>query len=118
MKLSSAKGVLIILGELGPKYIAIRNPVPVSLRVVRPLGVFYVVFKPVIWVLNKSSNFMLKTFFRIDPVGGAELAHSEEELRVILTESEEAEEVSPLGKVSVRDTVWASLGPLLVTETE
>ncbi len=88
----------IIFGELGPKYIAIRDPVPVALSIVRPLGLFFAVFKPVIWTLNKSSNFLLKTFLRIDPVGGTELAHSEEELRVILAESEEAEEVSSLGK--------------------
>ncbi|MEA3187995.1 MAG: magnesium and cobalt exporter, family [Chthoniobacter sp.] len=88
----------IILGELGPKYVAIRNPVAVSLRVVRPLRFFYLVFKPVIWVLNKSSNFILRSLFRIEPVGGSELAHSEEELRVILTESQQAEEVSPIGK--------------------
>lgn len=88
----------IILGELGPKYIAIRDPVGISLRLVRALGFFYGVFKPAIWVLNKSSNFILRKLFRIDPVGGSELAHSEEELRLILTESEEAEQVTPLGK--------------------
>jgi len=88
----------IILGELAPKYLAIRNPLGMSLHIVRPLGLFYVIFKPAIWILNKSSNVILKKLFRIDPVGGSELAHSEEELRVILTESESAEEVSPLGK--------------------
>jgi CBS domain containing-hemolysin-like protein len=88
----------IILGELAPKYLAIRNPLGMSLRIVRPLGVFYIVFKPVIWCLNKSSNVILKKLFHLDPVGGSELAHSEEELRVILTESQQAEEVSPLGK--------------------
>lgn len=88
----------IILGELGPKYIAIGEPVSVALRLVRPLGFFYAVFKPAIWILNKSSNFALRNLFRIEPVGGSELAHSEEELRLILTESEEAEEVTPLGK--------------------
>lgn len=88
----------IILGELAPKYLAIRKPVPVSLALVRPLTLFYGVFKPAIWCLNKSSNFILKNLFHLDPVGGAELAHSEEELRVILTQSESAEEVTPLGK--------------------
>ena len=62
------------------------------------MALFYAVFKPAIWCLNKSSNFILKNLFHLDPVGGAELAHSEEELRVILTQSETAEEVSPLGK--------------------
>ena len=88
----------IILGELGPKYLAIRNPLGMSLRVVRGLGLFYAVFRPVIWCLNMSSNFLLKSVFKIDPVSKSELAHSEEELRVILTESEKAEEVSPFGK--------------------
>ncbi|MDP9292496.1 MAG: hemolysin family protein [Verrucomicrobiota bacterium] len=88
----------IIIGELGPKYIAIRNPLGVSLRIVRPLAFFYVIFKPIIAVLNKSSNLVLKKLFRISPVGASELAHSEEELRLILTESEKAEEVSPMGR--------------------
>ena len=95
----------IILGELAPKYLAIRNPVGMSLHIVRPLGLFYVVFKPVIWCLNKSSNIILKKIFRIDPVGGPELAHSEEELRVILTESENADEVSPLSKEILINTL-------------
>ena len=95
----------IILGELAPKYLAIRNPVGMSLHIVRPLGLFYVIFKPVIWCLNKSSNIILKKIFRIDPVGGSELAHSEEELRVILTESENAEEVSALSKEILINTL-------------
>src|ERR1700677_1225591 len=95
----------IILGELAPKYLAIRNPVGMSLLIVRPLGLFYVIFKPVIWCLNKSSNLILKKIFRIDAVGGAELAHSEEELRVILTESENAEEVSQIGKEILINTL-------------
>ena len=88
----------IILGELGPKYAAIRDPVGMSLRLVQGLRVFYTLFRPFIWVLNKSSNFLLKKLFQIETGGDSELAHSEEELRVILAESEEAEEVSPLGR--------------------
>ncbi|HWB61013.1 MAG TPA: hemolysin family protein, partial [Chthoniobacteraceae bacterium] len=95
----------IILGELAPKYLSIRNPVGMSLRIVRPLRLFYTVFKPAIWCLNKSANLILKKVFRIEPVGGAELAHSEEELRVILTESENAEEVSRIGKEILINTL-------------
>ena len=64
----------------------------------RPLRLFYAAFRPIIWLLNRSSNYILRDLFRIKPVGGVELAHSEEELRLILTESQEAEEVTPLGK--------------------
>jgi CBS domain containing-hemolysin-like protein len=49
-------------------------------------------------VLNKSSNFFLQKLLRIKPVAGAELAHSEEELRLILDESEKSDEVSELGR--------------------
>src|SRR5579864_4225432 len=88
----------IVFGELAPKYTAIANPLTVSLRLVRPLGAFYFLFKPAIWILQKSSNFLLRRVFRMKPVAGTELAHSEEELRLILEQSEKSKEVSPLGR--------------------
>ena len=88
----------IVFGELAPKYIAISDPLPVALRLMRPLGGFYVLFKPAIWLLNKSSNFLLHQVFRLQPVRGSELAHSEEELRLILQQSEKSADVTPLGR--------------------
>ena len=88
----------IVFGELAPKYTAIANPLTISLRLVRPLGVFYFLFKPAIWLLHKSSNFLLRGLLRMKPVAGTELAHSEEELRLILEQSEKSKEVSPLGR--------------------
>ena len=88
----------IIFGELAPKYVAIGNPVPIALTCVGPLRLFYLLFKPAIWCLNRSSNLILKKVFHINPVGGPELGHSEEELRVILSDSEKSQEVTPLGK--------------------
>jgi CBS domain containing-hemolysin-like protein len=88
----------IVFGELAPKYTAIANPLSVSLRLVRPLGAFYFLFKPAIWLLQKSSNFFLQRLLRMKPVAGTELAHSEEELRLILEQSEKSKDVSPLGR--------------------
>jgi CBS domain containing-hemolysin-like protein len=88
----------IVFGELAPKYIAISDPLPVALRLMRPLAGFYVLFKPAIWLLNKSSNFLLRKVFRLQPVRGIELAHSEEELRLILEQSEKSADVTPLGR--------------------
>jgi len=88
----------IIIGELAPKYISIRNPLRLALALVGPLNIFYIVFKPAIWLLNKSSNLILQKWLRISPVGGQELAHSEEELRVILAQSAQSQEVTPIGK--------------------
>src|SRR5205809_3270421 len=88
----------IVFGELAPKYTAIANPLAVSLRLVRPLGAFYFLFKPAIWLLHKSSNFLLQGVLRMKPMPATELAHSEEELRLILEQSEKSKEVSPLGR--------------------
>src|SRR5438552_1142177 len=88
----------IVFGELAPKYTAISKPLPTALRLVRPLGAFYVIFRPVIWLLHKSSNFLLHTVLRMQPASSTELAHSEEELRLILDQSEKSKEVSPLGR--------------------
>jgi len=88
----------IVFAELGPKYTAIANPLSVALRIVRPLGVFYLLFRPAIWLLHKSSNLLLQGLLRMRPASGAELAHSEEELRLILEQSERSHEVSTLGR--------------------
>src|SRR5436309_4091255 len=88
----------IVFGELAPKYIAISDPLPVALRLMRPLGGFYVLFKPAIWLLDKSSNFLLRRVLRLQPIPASELAHSEEELRLILEQSEKSADVTPLGR--------------------
>src|SRR5213596_2229065 len=88
----------IVFGELAPKYIAIGNPLPVALALARPLNAFYFLLRPAIWLLHKSSNLLLVRLLRIKRVAATELAHSEEELRLILDQSEESEEVSPLAR--------------------
>src|SRR5438094_8044316 len=88
----------IVFGELGPKYTAIANPLSVTLRLVRPLGAVDVVFQPAICLLHKSSNLLLQGLLRMRPASGAELAHSEEELRLILEQCEKSPEVSALGR--------------------
>ncbi|MEO6754721.1 MAG: hemolysin family protein, partial [Chthoniobacteraceae bacterium] len=88
----------IVLGELAPKSLAIRKPVWTTIWVAQPLGWFYMLFKPAIWTLNGAANWLLKHVFRLQPATEHELAHSEEELRLILAESAKAHEVTALGK--------------------
>ncbi len=88
----------IVLGELTPKSLAIRKSVATTLYISRPLALFHTLFQPAIYVLNGAANRILKHVLKIDPVGETELAHSEEELRLILAESEGADAVSSLGK--------------------
>ncbi|MDB6173097.1 MAG: corC 2 [Chthoniobacteraceae bacterium] len=88
----------IVLGEQAPKIFAIRRALAATLAVSGPLVFFYTIFKPAIWFLNVSSNTLLRKAFQIEPVSEHELAHSEEELRLILAENASAEEVTPIGK--------------------
>jgi CBS domain containing-hemolysin-like protein len=88
----------IVFGELAPKSLAIRKSAGISLAVAAPLGFFYSLFRPFIWLLNGFANEFLKRVLKVEPVGESELSHSEEELRLILAESEKDDEVSTLGK--------------------
>lgn len=88
----------IVLGELAPKSLAIRKALEITMLVSGPLRFFYVIFRPLIWFFNGNANYLLRKVFRIEPAGESELAHSEEELRVILTESQKSDEVSAMGK--------------------
>lgn len=88
----------IILGELVPKSLAIVKPVETTLWISGPLAFFYQVFRPAIWFLNGSATWFLQRVLRVQSLGEHELAHSEEELRVILSDSEDARNVTPIGK--------------------
>ncbi len=77
----------VVLGELAPKSLAIQRPNAVSMWVAYPLRWFYVLLYPAIVVLNGAANLMLR-MVGIQPAMGHELAHSEEELRMIVSESQ------------------------------
>jgi CBS domain containing-hemolysin-like protein len=88
----------IVLGELAPKSLAIRKAVPTALWISGPLRFFYLAFKPAIWLLNGLANWLLKRILHLDPVAEGELAHSEEELRLILDESAKAARISRVSR--------------------
>jgi putative hemolysin len=52
----------LIIGELVPKRIGMNNPEKVALSVAKPMYYFSKVGKPLIWVLSKSTEFVLKIF--------------------------------------------------------
>ncbi|MCY7362007.1 MAG: hemolysin family protein [Ignavibacteria bacterium] len=75
----------IIIGELAPKSIAIRYPKATTLFVSIPLNIFYVIFKPLIHVLNGTANKILK-IIGLEPATDSERSHSEEEIRSLIAE--------------------------------
>ncbi len=52
----------LIIGELVPKRIGMNNPEKVALSIAKPMYYFSKVGKPLIWVLSKSTEFVLKIF--------------------------------------------------------
>lgn len=76
----------IVLGELAPKSVAIRKSEGTVLAIALPLFVFYKLTYPAIWMLNHTANYLLRVV-GIAPVSEGELAHDEEELRLILSTS-------------------------------
>ncbi|MBE0544318.1 MAG: HlyC/CorC family transporter [Verrucomicrobia bacterium] len=87
----------IVVGELAPKSLAIRKPLPVSLWVAIPLDWFYRISFPAIWVLNHAANWLLRQF-GIQPVNEMELVHSEEELRLILGAAQKQTASAPVAR--------------------
>lgn len=76
----------IVVGELMPKSLAIRQSERVSTWTAVPLYVFYWVMYPGIWLLNISSNFLLKVM-GLDVVHKGERYYSTEEIKMILSAS-------------------------------
>lgn len=76
----------IIFGELMPKLMAIQYPTTMTLRLAIPLRIFYFIFTPFIIILNWLASGVRK-IFGIKIV--REQVHSEEELKLIIAESEE-----------------------------
>lgn len=79
----------IVLGELAPKSLAIHRSEGTVLWTAGPLIFFYKVMYPFIWILNGTANAFVR-MFGIRPATDAELAHNEEEIRMIVTQSHES----------------------------
>jgi putative hemolysin len=84
----------VVIGELVPKGIALGHPERTALWVSAPVSVFFVVFRPLIWLLERSSEVILR-LLSLEPPGAEGEAHSEAELRMLLSSSAEQGEIEP-----------------------
>lgn len=82
----------VVVGELAPKTVAIQYAEKMALALSGPLYFFGVVLKPFIWTMNGAARGLVRL------VGIKEMpteqAHSEEELKVIMTESYQSGEIN------------------------
>ncbi len=76
----------IVVGELAPKSLAIRQAEKVGVWTASPLYAFYWMMYPAIWILNHSSNYLLQ-IMGLDASAQHDSQYSSEELKVILRSS-------------------------------
>jgi CBS domain containing-hemolysin-like protein len=83
----------IVLGELVPKSLAIRMSERVGIWTAPALYVFYWLMFPAIWLLNQSSNVVIRAL-KLKTKAGHDTHYSSEELKLILRSSRASEEFS------------------------
>jgi len=79
----------IVLGELAPKTVALQHAERTALIVGRPTELFMRVFWPFITMLNSTGRAVVR-LLGLKPPSGSSLVHSEEELKMLVTASQEA----------------------------
>ncbi|KOR76167.1 hemolysin family protein [Paenibacillus solani] len=83
----------VVIGELAPKTIAINKAEAVSFFCATPIIWFNRIMYPFIWLLNGSANKIVR-LFGMHPASEHDEAHSEEELRMILSDSYESGKIN------------------------
>jgi putative hemolysin len=79
----------IVLGELAPKTIALQHAESTALLVVKPTELFMTAFWPFIRLLNGMGNAVVN-LLGMRGSGSHAMVHSEEELKMLVTASQEA----------------------------
>jgi CBS domain containing-hemolysin-like protein len=83
----------LVFGEQAPKYFSIQKAEGVSIWISRPLKMFMFLFRPMVWLVNASTNFVLQPWgIRL---GEQMEAHSEEELRIMISSAVSSGELEP-----------------------
>src|SRR5262249_40596217 len=82
----------VVVGELVPKGLALGYADRIALGVSAPVRGFFTLFKPVIWVLQRSSEAAQRAL-GLDPQAAAHQPLSEAELKMLLNVSSEQGEI-------------------------
>jgi CBS domain containing-hemolysin-like protein len=81
--------VELILGETVPKIAAIERAEPIALALVRPMGLFLFLFKPLVWLINVLSNAVLR-LLGLEAKDEHANVYTVEELEMLVTSSRKA----------------------------
>jgi CBS domain containing-hemolysin-like protein len=90
---ASVTFIHVVIGELAPKTFALQKAERITLIFARPMMIFYKIMYPFIKALNGSARF-ITGIFGLKPATEHEMAHSEEELQLIISESYKSGEIN------------------------
>lgn len=90
---ASVTFIHVVVGELAPKTFALQKAETVTLVFAKPMMIFYKIMYPFIKALNGSARFIVG-IFGLKPASEHEMAHSEEELQLIISESYKSGEIN------------------------
>jgi putative hemolysin len=82
----------VTLGELVPKAIALKERERTALWVALPIEAVYLATYPLVWFFQESAN-AVTGLFGIDPAPAGVVAHTEEEIRMIVRQAGETGEI-------------------------
>jgi putative hemolysin len=82
----------VVLGELVPKGVALGHSEGTALWVAWPVRAFFTVFHPLVWVLQRATELVLR-LFGLDPPGAERETYSEAELKMLVSRSTETGEI-------------------------
>lgn len=85
--------LLVLFGEMFPKTFAIRNPERVILMFAAPLLVAYWLLFPFIFLFSAIAR-LISGLFGIQKLSRSEMGHTEEELKLLLSESLKSGEIN------------------------
>ncbi|TSB45210.1 hemolysin family protein [Alkalicoccobacillus porphyridii] len=83
----------VVIGELAPKTLAIQKAERITLLLAPPLRAFYFIMYPLIWFLNGAARLLTRSL-GLKSMSEHDVTHTEEELRLILSDSYRGGEIN------------------------
>lgn len=106
--------VSLVLGELFPKRLALRHPTALACAVAPALKFLMIVAAPVVWLLNASSNMLIRM---LPARGKTEPSVTEEEIKLVLAQGVEEGILGPEEHEMVREVLRLSDRPVSLLMT-
>jgi len=83
----------VVVGELAPKTAAIQKAEMITLLFAKPIMIFYKLLFPFIWFLNGAARILVR-LFGLKQVSEHEVSHTQEEIRLLIAESNKSGEIN------------------------